>query len=459
MLLGSGSGKSPRKIKKRKRLASERVSGATFAPTGADQGSARPKILIAGFNNDRDGALAAELTDILSRSETCEVFRAKKVLKTGNIGTLVEQLYSAFAEGRDWLKDENADLLIWGAMIDGVAEIRFIPTVPASESQPGTFGLGNVLTLTSPIADGLDAVLVASALGAIGPGFRGARGRLGETLGSALQNTKKFLQEKPVSFSANHYASLLTCIGNGFAAHSILGGSTKRLVHAAASYRIALKQVSAESAPVIWALAQSHLASALRAIGDREKDPERYKEAAAAYKQITESLSRIDQPFDWALAHINHGLVLYRLGAKSGQAAYFQESSKSFEEALSVYTKETMPGRWAEVTNQYGVVLMALGEVVTGNVALELAVKRFRMSLEIRKRERVPLLWAQTANNLGAACFALAKRNSEVALLREASSCFEGAIDIYKRAGEIKKAEIIESNLSRVLRLLSTRDG
>jgi len=459
MLLGSRGKSSARKSKKRKRAAAERVSGASFAPAGDGTISVNPKILIADFSSDSGGKTTSELTDILSRSETCEVFRARRVLKPGKTGTLVEQLYSAFEEGHGWLKDENADLLIWGSVNDGVAEIRFIPASPASDSQPGTFGLGNVLTLASPVTDGLDAVLAASSLAAIGPGYRGARGRLGETLGKALQDTKKFLQEKPPSLSADHYATLLTCIANGFAVHAILGNKTKRLSHAVTAYRIALKQISAESSPVIWALAQSHLASALRSMGDREKDPERHKESAAAYKKITESLSRIDQPFDWALAHINHGLVLYRLGAKSGQAAYFQESSKSFEEALSVYTKEIMPGRWAEVTNQYGVVLMALGELVTGNVTLELAVKRFRMSLEIRKRERVPLLWAQTANNLGAACFSLAKRNSEVALLREAATCFEGATDVYKEAGEMKKAEIIESNRARVERLLSARNG
>lgn len=71
----------------------------------------------------------------------------------------------------------------------------------------------------------------------------------------------------------------------------------------------------------------------------------------------------------------------------------------------------------------------------------------------------MPLLWAQTANNLGAACFSLAKRNAEAALLREASSCFEGAVEIYQTSGAAKKAEVIRNNLSRVERLLSARGG
>ena len=104
-------------------------------------------------------------------------------------------------------------------------------------------------------------------------------------------------------------------------------------------------------------------------------------------------------------------------------------------------------------------MLLALGEQVNGNTTLEIAVKKFRASLNVRKREVVPLLWAQTANNLGAACFSLAKRNSELALLREASTCFEGAIEIYQNSGAEKKADLIANNLSRVQRLLSSRQG
>jgi len=445
--------------KRKKRKGAERVSGATFSPTGLDGPATTPKVLIADLAKDSNGQMTSLIADCLSRSENFEVFRAKKVLSLGRSGTLVDQLYAAFEEGRRWLIEENADLMLWGEIEGGNATIRFIPTVPVSDSQPGAFGMGDVLYLPPSLEGGLDAALNASALGAIGMGFRGSRGRLGESLKKHLQSIKHFVQEKPPNMSAEHYAALLTCIGNGFAAHSSLGGGTKRLAHASAAYKIAFKQVNPDESPVIWALALSHLAATLRARGDKEKDQDILKEAAGVYGKITDSLSRIDQPFDWALAQVNKGLVLYRIGSQTGRAAYYQDASKSFEEALGVYTKEIMPGRWAEVTNQYGVVLMALGELVTGNVTLELAVKRFRMALEVRKRDRVPVLWAQTANNLGAACFALAKRNSEVALLREAVSCFEGAIDIYRRSGETKKAEIIANNLSRVRRLLSTRGG
>jgi tetratricopeptide (TPR) repeat protein len=455
----SRSAKLSRKRNKRANNGPERVSASTFAPSGQEGFSANPKILLATLGDDSSGQMTEMIANCLSRSEAFDVFRDKRTLKLASQGTLVDQLFAAFEQGRDWLSTANADLLIWGKVEESVATIRFIPAVPVSDSQPGAFGMGDVLYLPATLDDGLESALTVSAIAAIGTGYRGARGRLGQTLKKYLQGVKLFINEKPDAINDEHYASLLTCIGNGFAVHAGLGGSPKRLDQAAATYKIAVKHVNAENSVVIWALAQSHLAAALRAVGDKEKDQDKLKQAAKVYNQITETLSRIAQPFDWALAQVNQGLVLYRIGALAGRAAYFQESSKSFEEALSVYKKDTMPGKWAEVTNQYGVVLMALGELVTGNVALEMAVKQFRLALGVRKRDRAPLLWAQTANNLGAACFSLAKRNSEVALLREAMSCFDGAVEIYQEAGDARKADVISNNLSRVHRLLSAREG
>jgi len=459
LIFPASGARRPRKRKKRKKKGAERVSASTFAPDGLGGHSDIPKILIADLEKDSDGHMTALVADTLSHSGEFEVFRAKKTLKLGKKGALVDQLFSAFEEGRGWLMEEGADLLLWGESGGGSSTIRFIPAIPVSDSQPGAFGMGDALVLPSSLGSGLDAALIVSVFGAIGSGYRGSRGRLGEALNKYLGDVKHLVQQRPDGMGAGPYAALLTSIGNAFAAHFALGGGVKRLSHASAAYKIAIKQVKPEESPVIWALAMSHLAATLRARGDQEKDEDVLKEAAASYGRITDSLSRVDQPFDWALAQVNKGLVLYRIGALTGRAAYYQDASKGFEEALGVYTKELMPGKWAEVTNQYGVVLMALGELVTGNVTLELAVKRFRMALEIRKRERVPLLWAQTANNLGAASFGLAKRNSDISLLREAVSCFEGAAEVYTESGDQKKAAIITNNLSRVQRLLTTRGG
>ena len=445
---------------RRKVRAAERVGDANFAPTGGEGGSG-PKVLLANLGGDRSGAETAHIAEALSRCECLETFRANQPLNIPKGGDILIQLMTAAEQGRGWMTEQSADILLWGEMVEGAVRLRFLPMVPSADNLPGAIGLGDSLVLPQGFDASFEPALHAGVLAAVGPTFQGLKNRVEGGLSQALQSSKDLVQGLPPGLSDDQHAAMLTTIGNAFAAHFRLGGGAKKLGNATAAYRMALKKISAEQVPEIWAVTQSHYAAALKAQGDGkgEDSDDALKQAAVAYQKITETLSRVAHPYDWALAHINHGLVLYRLSARSGRASYLQEASKAFEEALTVYTKEAMPARWAEITNQYGVILLAMGEQVSGNVTLEQAVKRFRQVLEVRKRDRAPLLWAQTANNLGAACFSLAKRNAEAALLREASACFEGAVEVYAGTGAAKKAEVIRNNLARVERLLSTRAG
>ncbi len=450
--------KRKKKPRRRKVKGAERVSASTFAPT-SDQGSSKPRVLIADLDGDVGGQATARVTELLGQAKAFEVFRANQPLKQSRVGDMVMRLNAAAGEGQAWLIEQSADLLIWGEVEATTVRLRFLPLVPGGDNLPGAVGLGDSLDLPIDFGAPLAALLRAAVLTAVGPTFKGLRGPLSEALKAALVEATGSLKQIPKGMTPAHYATALSSLGNAYGADFRLGGGAHRLDHAISAYRLALKQATATEMPVIWAVTQSHLAATLRSKGEKLDGDETMIEAVAAYKLITDTLSRGAHAFDWALAQVNLGLVLYRLGARSGRGGYMNEAGKAFEEALTVYKKETMPGRWAEVCNQYGVVLMALGEQVTGNVVLEQAVKRFRKALEVRKRELAPLLWAQTVNNLGAACFALAKRNGEVPLMREAVTCFEGAIDIYAQSGATKKAEIIRNNLSRVERLVQTRTG
>lgn len=446
-----------RRPRSRRRAATaERVSATNFSPTGTDDGGA-PKILLADLGGDSGGAVTARLAEVLGACPAIEVYRAKRVLKQPKDSNVVRRLLTAADSGREWLKEQRADILVWGDIDDAAMTLRFVPAVPCADNLPGAFGLGDMLAIPEALLEQIGAVVQCTVLAAAGQTFSGLKSRLAEALGQTMQGARELAQNQPDGTSASQYATILTNLGNAFSTQYRLTHTAKNLESAAAVYRSALGRLKADQDPDVWAVAQSHFATALKARGTAEKNEEALKEAAVAYQKITETLGRDSHPYDWALAHINHGLVLYRLSMRTGRAAFLQEAGKSFEEALTVYTKEAMPARWAEVMNQYGVILLAHGEQVTGNVTLELAVKKFRKVLEVRKRDRVPQLWAQTANNLGAACFSLAKRNAEVALLREAVGCFEGAAEVYEQLGAHKRAEVIKSNLARVQRLLSAR--
>ncbi len=416
-------------------------------------------VLVADFDGDRDGAVVSHLVDQLSVRSGIQVRRTKAALKVSGSGGLVERLVAAAETGRKWLTAAKAEILLWGEVADdGVVKLRFLTAVADAEGKPGTFGLGDTLELPGEFDNDLDDIVHISVLAALGPVKQGPRQRLCEMLIAAADRADRFVEAPPPDLGQSGAASVLTCLGNAFAVIWRLTGDTARIERAVWIYKAALANLLKDEAPLAWAMAQNHLAAALEATAERNKeDTENLVAAAAAYRAATQALGRHEHPNDWALAHVHLGMVLYKLGRRTGKAAVLKDSCAAFEAALGVYTRAAMPGQWAEVMNQIGVVMMALGEQVGGNTILEQSVATFRKTLEVRGREATPLLWAQTANNLGAAAFALAKRNGNPGLLNEACSCLEGAIEVYTGHGRAKTVAVIQKNLQRVQRLLETR--
>ena len=442
---------------RKRKKSTERLSEMAFIPSGAGI-AAQPRILIAALANDRGASVGKRLAELFVRIPSVEVFAKKEALKLPEtIVDPAERLILAAEEGRAWLKEENADLLVWGEIAAAGLTLRFLPA-PGDDSEQTVFaGLGENIELPVSFPPALEPLVVAAAIGAFGPSFRGARAKLGESLGKHLTLASGIAKAPPPELTAAQAASLFTALGNAYVAHSRLGGGVPQLDLAVAAYQAADKQASKEAAPLVWARIQNHLAAVLQAQAQIKREPKLLRSAALIFSNVTAALDRGRHANDWALANIYLGKALYVLAGMEGKPKYLETAASAYEKALGVYDKDTMPSRWAEVTNQYGVVLLALGEEMGGDAALEQAVAKFRNAMNLRQRDKAPLLWAQTANNLGAACFALAKRNSEAALLREASSCFEGATEIYRQQGIVKQAQVIEKNLQRVQRLLMTR--
>ena len=375
----------------------------------------------------------------------------------------------AVDEGRTWLKDEGADILVWGEVgkeDDGLT-LRLLPA-PGSSGAPGAdprtnhdegVGTGETLEIPGDFGEDLEPLIAAVVLGTFGPTFKGMRARLGESLGHFLEKVGPLVQNFPLGLNDTQALSILNSVGNVYVAYSLLGGGAGQLDQAAKAYREAEKRVVKETQPLIWASIQNHLASVLLAQGQMQKNAKLLRSAALIYSNVAGALSPVAHKNDWCSAQTHLGRSLYILAGLEGKPEYLQTAAKAYEAALGACDKVAAPGRWAEVTNQYGVVLLALGEEMGGDVALEQAVSKFRNAMKIHKRDKTPILWAQTANNLGAACFALAKRNSQSSLLREASDCFEGATEICRQQGIPRQVQVIEKNLHRVKRLLITRSA
>lgn len=444
-----------------KKGGSERLSEKTFAPSGPGA-VFKPKIILARLANDKGAAVNKRLGDLLVGIASVEVFRRNETLALPEgVDDAVEQLFQAAEEGVAWLQEESGDLLIWGE-VDKDGErltLRLLPLPGGDTDTDSLPGFGETLEIPAGFDDAFDALIKAAVIATFGPTFKGARTELGEVLGGYLEQIQALIESLPPGLSYEQEVSVLKVIGNLFVAHSNMGGGAKQLSPAVQAYKEAEKRVVKETHPLVWARIQNNLAAVQLARGQKEKEAKYLRSAALTYSTIAAHLSASAHINDWAGAQTNLAKTLYILAGAEAKPAYMERAVEAYEAVLGVYDQTRMPGRWAEVTNQYGVLLLAMGEEMGGREALEKAVDKFRAVMKVHNRERTPLLWAKTANNLGAACFALAKRNSQNSLLREASDCFEGATDIYREQGMAKQAQVIEKNMHRVQRLLTTRGG
>ena len=137
------------------------------------------------------------------------------------------------------------------------------------------------------------SVFHGAVLSAVGPTFKGLRSQIGAELETALEKTKFLIEQKPDELNASDYAVLLTCLGNAFAAHSLLGGPQSQLDIAVEAYQIALGHVTVDTDPIVWLITQNHLGVALKSKGEKAKDVEVLKQALQAHTVIIEQLNPV----------------------------------------------------------------------------------------------------------------------------------------------------------------------
>lgn len=442
-----GFGRKP--AKKKSRRKAKRVGGG-FVPS--DVGGSAASIVLADIDGAGGDKITEHLASVFAAISDVAVFRRSQTIKLNTKAPLFNALQEAARTGSEWLRDDEADLLVWGGTVDlGTAvELRFLP-VGAAEGANSTFGPLDHLTLPIPLPRDLDKLILVSAMGSLLPVHRGARKKLAAVLEGEMKDLEK-VWDSPPHLEPPHLASCLTCYGNVCLSLWRVGVK-KYLDKGLKAYQEAVKTIDKSDDLLLWALAQNHFAGGLQMKATQDADPNALAAAAAAYREVADALGRDNYPNEYALALINMAMVLYKIGNKETTPARLKESAQAFEEALSAFDPELNPGRWAEAMNGYGTVMLSLAERASGPELAAKAVDAFKKALDVRKKELVPLLWAQTANNLGAACFALAKRQPSKELVSDAQKYFSGASEIYKAAGNQKRVIVIEKNLQRVKQL------
>ena len=170
---------------KRKAQGAQRLSDGNFAPAGGEA-SGEPKVLLANLNGDSGGVVTAQLSEVLDSCDALEVYRANQVLKLPKDANLVRRLMLASEKGREWLREQQADILVWGEVEGNSVRLRFDPKIPCADNLPGAFGLGDTLQLPTEMLEAQASVVHATVLAAVGPTFPGLKTHISEALGWAV---------------------------------------------------------------------------------------------------------------------------------------------------------------------------------------------------------------------------------------------------------------------------------
>ena len=86
-----------------------------------------------------------------------------------------------------------------------------------------------------------------------------------------------------------------------------------RLEQAVAAFTEALKEYIRERVPLVWAMTQNNLGTALRILGERESGTVRLEQAVAAYTEALKERTGERVPIDWAAMQNNLGRAIQLL--------------------------------------------------------------------------------------------------------------------------------------------------
>jgi len=95
-------------------------------------------VLVASLFGSGGKEISDYIANMLSTEGSFQTLRLEKALKLNLRVGLLERLLLASDEGSNWIRDEQADLMIWGQMEDmgTVARLRFLSFGASADGQP-----------------------------------------------------------------------------------------------------------------------------------------------------------------------------------------------------------------------------------------------------------------------------------------------------------------------------------
>ena len=277
-------------------------------------------VLLARLDRDSDGSLTGYVARALSELDGIDVHLACQALKLKDVGIRRSAHAAAEETAKQWLRQRNADLLIWGEVSkdeDGkrLFLLRFVRDDALREPNGGAMTRGQVVgfseykiqgsRLDTEFSEALKAQLHAVVLSQISPVTEKAGSYLVELLNPVTNKLKELRDAGLDRFNSGQRGAILFALATALTASGGQSGEVDQMEEAVTAYRAALEERTRDRVPLDWAGTQNNLGSALRSLGERERDPTRLEEAVTAYRAALDVYEASSTPHYSALAKIN----------------------------------------------------------------------------------------------------------------------------------------------------------
>ena len=411
---------------------------------------------VANFSGDPNGIVTKKVVAAFDRFRDVHARALGKALEINVDQDLTTELSRAAKLARRWLRERQADILIWGHVPSGGAavHIHFITLATGDERVPGNFDLTTDLPLPAHFSGTCADFLHAATLSATVPANRDKGKMRLAALPAAAVRAGIALDDIPPDMTGRERAALYLCHGNILTSAWSAKRTPEFMAQAMTAYRKVSAVVKLEESPVDWAMAYKHLSSLLYLKADTDKDLAGYEESAASALSALEVFAKDETPYEWAALQSRLGLIYYKLGYEAGHTGTLRQALRYHQNALKVYSKRRTPARWTEVMSSFARTAQVFGEHVKSLEAMATAANAYQAVLQVRDRKKGPLAWAATQNNLGSALFLLGKKANNLDRIEAAIDAFEAALEVYELRRKYRQASVTGKNLDRARKLL-----
>lgn len=254
-----------------------------------------------------------------------------------------EEERRGYQTAREYLKESNASVLIWGRVLrygNHTKPDLYLTAAGGNVdgSRQYTLETGTEFRLPNIFWDDLSDVL-RLVITTQDAQFKAKEGHyVADRLPPFIERVRRLLQASAgqPGWDADALSSTRVILAKALQTLGEQSGENAPLQEAVAAYRAALKEQTRERVPLDWAKTQNNLGNALRALGERESGTARLEEAVLAYRAALEERTRARVPLDWAMTQNNLGSALWRLGEREEDVLKLREARRSINAAFEV---------------------------------------------------------------------------------------------------------------------------